>query len=162
MIGMNDEGGYNVASLFNQGALKTLIGGGSNYSNLSIPYGLYSSNTLDYDEDKDENDDDDDDDDELINHEDYERDVVDDDIYDNLLALMDADNVEHVNTSVPSSIELVVAEISAEPLTESKKPTKSKNKSRKHQKSRFSIQKATKKKKSKPHQSKGRKTRKRT
>jgi len=139
MIGINDEGGYSIKSFLDKGPLKTLVGGGSNQSNLSIPYGLYSSNTLDYKDDNSDNNNDDIED--SYGNQDDDG-VVDDDIYDNLLALMDAENQPTTNDVEPNSIELIVAEISTEPSTLKKKTL---NKSRKHKKSKFIIQKTLKK-----------------
>jgi hypothetical protein len=147
MIGINDQGGYNISSIMgNNKALKTLVGGGANHSNLSIPYGLYTSsfkptrklnmNKRDSDSDSDSDDDqlynNDDDELDLFDEKDDVSKVVDDDLYDNLLALMDVENESNIkDTSTPSAstIQMIVAEIDDKPPITSKKNKTRKNKS---------------------------------
>lgn len=123
-----------------KGMISTLIGGGRDESNLVIPYSLYtSSSSFKIDPDLDnvsvsETDSDDNEEGEEEGEEEgkeeveAEMDVIDDDIYEKLLHLMDAENEEMdlgTSPSSPSNISLLIEEQIDKPSITERMPNNS-------------------------------------
>lgn len=111
-----------------KGMISTLIGGGRDESNLVIPYSLYTSSSsfkIDPDLDNVSVSDTDSDDNE---EGEAEMDVIDDDIYEKLLHLMDAENEEMDLGTSPSSssnISLLIEEQIDKPSITERMPNNS-------------------------------------
>lgn len=111
-----------------KGMISTLIGGGRDESNLVIPYSLYTSSSsfkIDPDLDNVSVSDTDSDDNE---EGEAEMDVIDDDIYEKLLHLMDAENKEMDLGTSPSSssnISLLIEEQIDKPSITERMPNNS-------------------------------------
>jgi len=119
-----------------KGMISTLIGGGRDESNLVIPYSLYTSSSsfkIDPDLDNVSVSDTDSDDNEEGEEEgekevEAEMDVIDDDIYEKLLHLMDAENEEMDLGTSPSSssnISLLIEEQIDKPSITERMPNNS-------------------------------------
>lgn len=119
-----------------KGMISTLIGGGRDESNLVIPYSLYTSSSsfkIDPDLDNVSVSDTDSDDNEEGEEEgkeegEEEMDVIDDDIYEKLLHLMDAENEEMDLGTSPSSssnISLLIEEQIDKPSITERMPNNS-------------------------------------
>ena len=119
-----------------KGMISTLIGGGRDESNLVIPYSLYTSSSsfkIDPDLDNVSVSDTDSDDNEEGKEEgeeegEAEMDVIDDDIYEKLLHLMDAENEEMDLGTSPSSssnISLLIEEQIDKPSITERMPNNS-------------------------------------
>ncbi len=119
-----------------KGMISTLIGGGRDESNLVIPYSLYTSSSsfkIDPDLDNVSVSDTDSDDNEEGEEEgeeevEAEMDVIDDDIYEKLLHLMDAENEEMdlgTSPSPSSNISLLIEEQIDKPSITERMPNNS-------------------------------------